>query len=90
MTSRSFPPLDGPAAPIDCVTAVRRLWDYLDRRLTAPRAEEVEAHLAVCEQCPPHFLFARELQSALAGSTPPSDSVNDDRLRARIALALRR
>lgn len=78
-----------PAAPIDCETAVRRLWDYLDGRLPALRADEVEAHLATCERCPPHFAFASRMRHALAASTPAPDSADEDRLRRRVQAALR-
>jgi anti-sigma factor (TIGR02949 family) len=81
---------DARPAYIDCETAVRRLWDYLDGRLPdIPRAE-VEQHLAACELCPPHFDFARTMHRAIAASAPPQ--VTDDeeaRLRERVRSALR-
>ena len=88
-------PTTSPSAmqPIDCETAVRRLWDYLDGRLGAVPREEVEAHLAWCEMCPPHFAFGREIQAALAASTARRDDGADDAeaaLRARVRDALRR
>ena len=76
-----------PPAPIDCETAVRRLWDYLDGELDAPRADEVEAHLAVCRRCPPHFEFARTFLAAVAEARP-SDHLPAT-LRGRILVALR-
>ena len=77
--------------PIDCETAVRRLWDYLDGRLPAMASHDVEAHLAVCRRCPPHFAFARDLQRALAASAPPDASPDEEaRLRDRIRVALQR
>ena len=78
-----------PAAPspIDCETAVRRLWDFLDGELAPARAVEVEAHLATCRRCAPHFTFARrmtaEIEAAERVPTPP------DALRARVLAALR-
>ena len=74
-------------SPIDCETAVRRLWDYLDGELDAARTAEVETHLAVCRLCQPHFAFARSLVAAIeaaerAGGPP-------DALRARVLAALR-
>jgi anti-sigma factor RsiW len=86
-----MPTLGAPPEPIDCETAVRRLWDYLDGRLPSGKREEVEAHLAVCEYCPPHFSFAREMQAALATSATPI--ITDDEeaeLRERVRAALRR
>jgi len=77
-------------APIDCETAVRRLWDFLDGRLPdIPRAE-VETHLATCERCPPHFDFARTMRGALATSSPPPVAEDDEaRLAERVRSALR-
>jgi anti-sigma factor RsiW len=57
-----------PPARIDCDTAVRRLWDYLDAELDPVRAAEVEAHLAECLECPPHFAFATTFLKALAAA----------------------
>jgi anti-sigma factor (TIGR02949 family) len=51
---------------IDCATAVRRLWDYLDGELDDARMAEVDAHLDACRRCPPHFAFARTFLDALA------------------------
>lgn len=76
--------------PIDCETAVQRLWDYLDGRLPPVAHDEVEAHLAVCAACPPHFAFARAMQRALASSAaPPAADDAEARLRARVRRALR-
>lgn len=78
-------------SPIDCLTAVRRLWDYLDGRLTPIAHDEVEAHLATCELCPPHFLFAERMKRSLAHSAMPAISgEEEERLRARIHGALSR
>jgi anti-sigma factor RsiW len=76
--------------PIDCETTVRRLWDYLDGRLPEMARTEVEAHLASCASCPPHFAFARSLQRAIASSAPPVIQTEEDRLRERVHAALRR
>jgi anti-sigma factor RsiW len=73
------------------VTAVRRLWDFLDGRLTPIAHDEVEAHLATCEKCPPHFLFAERMKRSLAAAALPALSGEDEaRLRARIRGALSR
>jgi anti-sigma factor RsiW len=90
MTGSSTPSKPNPS-PIDCVTAVRRLWDYLDGRLTPIAHDEVEAHLATCEKCPPHFLFAERMKRSLAGAAAPAMSNEDTaRLRERIHGALGR
>jgi hypothetical protein len=46
-------------APIDCETAMRRLWDFLDEELASDCYEEVAAHVASCEGCASHVAFAR-------------------------------
>jgi anti-sigma factor RsiW len=74
--------------PIDCETAVRRLWDYLDGRLPAMTHGEVEAHLRSCELCPPHFEFAAEMRKALAESAQPLSTGEETRLRLRVRGAL--
>jgi anti-sigma factor RsiW len=76
-------------AAIDCETAVRRLWDFLDGRLPSPSRDEVEAHLATCELCPPHFVFARSMQRVLAESVP-TPAAEEQRLAERVRAALRR
>jgi anti-sigma factor (TIGR02949 family) len=87
------PPDAGPdsrPASIDCETAVRRLWDFLDGRLPDIARAEVEEHLSTCELCPPHFDFARTMHDALAASAPrqmPDDE--EARLRERVRSALR-
>lgn len=86
MTDARDPGARAPS-PIDCETAVRRLWDYLDGELDPTRTAEVESHLAVCRLCPPHFAFARALVAAIEATeragTPP------DALRSRVLAALR-
>lgn len=82
-------PASAPHGPIDCETAVRRLWDYLDGRLPSVARDEVEAHLAVCAVCPPHFAFARTMQQALAAAAPPAADDEEVRLRERVRSALR-
>jgi anti-sigma factor (TIGR02949 family) len=50
---------------IDCRTAVRRLWDYLDDELDDARMLEVRQHLQVCADCLPHAEFGRRFLDAL-------------------------
>lgn len=78
------------AAPIDCETAVRRLWDYLDGRLAPWARDEVDVHLDACAACPPHFAFAKAIRDALAASTPTVATADEVRLRERVRDALRR
>jgi anti-sigma factor (TIGR02949 family) len=81
---------NAPPDLIDCETAVRRLWDYIDGRLAEMARAEVETHLATCQRCPPHFAFAQRMRVALAaaGATValPADEAG---LRERVRGALR-
>jgi len=89
MSSSKLP--DANPTTIDCVTAVRRLWDYLDGRLSVVAREEVEAHLAICEKCPPHFMFAERMKRTLAESGAVEMSTDEvTRLRGRVRGALAR
>jgi anti-sigma factor (TIGR02949 family) len=81
---------EAPSA-IDCATAVRRLWDYLDGRLSAMGHDEVEAHLATCEKCAPHFVLAERMRASLAARHESAVSDADAaRLRDRVHAALAR
>lgn len=90
MTAVSNSPHSTPS-PLDCATAVRRLWDYLDGRLPPLAREEVDAHLATCAHCPPHFEFAERMKASLGKMVVPSISNEDEaRLRDRVRGALAR
>ncbi len=83
-------------AAIDCETAVRRLWDFLDGELRGARLAEMEAHLAGCAECTEHVrfsrLFLRTVTASAAeaaeasGAAPGTDP--DAALRARIVARL--
>ena len=80
-----------PPSPIDCAAAVRRLWDYLDGRVSVAARGEIEAHLATCAMCPPHFEFAERMKASLAtaaASAMPEE--HEQRLRARVRAVLAR
>ena len=51
---------------IDCRTAVRQLWDYLDGELDDQRMVEVRQHLLTCRECLPHAEFGRRFIQALS------------------------
>jgi anti-sigma factor (TIGR02949 family) len=72
---------------LDCETVMRRLWDYLDRELTAERMQEIEQHLEHCEKCRPQADFRRAFAGAVAGASIPTG--DSDALRGRIRAALR-
>jgi len=78
----------------DCESAVRRLWDYVDRGLPAAARDEVDAHLATCELCARRFTFASSLKDELAKlgaalSMTEIDEVGRAALSRRIRAALR-
>ena len=76
-------------APVfDCKETVRRLWDYLDRELSADDMAAIDTHLAACSQCPPHFTFERQFLAALHAAR--SQDAASDGLRARVHVALGR
>ncbi len=85
-TSTDLPNAPVPSS-IDCETAVRRLWDYLDAELDDRRFAEVAAHLDACRRCPPHFDFARTLLDAVAAARREPD--RPEALRERVVRALR-
>ncbi len=62
-------PSTGHELPVfDCEQTVRRLWDYLDGELETVDLSAVDAHLAACEQCPPHFVFEHRFLQAVRSS----------------------
>lgn len=54
---------------IPCSEAVKKLWDYLDRAVSAEDQEKVEKHLAFCRTCCGELEFATELRSFLASGS---------------------
>jgi anti-sigma factor (TIGR02949 family) len=75
-------------APLDCLAAVRRLWDYLDGELSAWDERAVDEHLAACAGCPPHFEFERTLLAAVAEAR--AEHPDPEALRARLRAVLAR
>jgi len=71
---------------LDCRHVVQRLWDYLDGALDAAELAAIDAHLADCERCPPHFAFERSFLSALRTARREHDA--PEALRAHVATAL--
>jgi anti-sigma factor (TIGR02949 family) len=54
-----------PTTEVDCLTAVRQLWDYLDEELSDERMAAVSRHLERCRKCLPHHDFSRRFLEAL-------------------------
>ncbi len=76
--------LDTPS--LDCGTAVRMLWDYLDGHLDTANEAAVRAHVARCSHCFPHANFGQIVIDALAQvrDTPDSAAAARDGVLARL------
>lgn len=71
---------------ISCAEAVKPLWAYLDRALSAEERQRVEEHLAFCRTCCGEVEFAEELQRFL-GSQKPDEIPSGIRRRLEAMLA---
>ncbi len=72
---------------LDCETAVRALWAYLDGAMSDPDTRALERHLARCESCRAHADFEARLVDELVRMRRTHS--DPDRLRARVVSALR-
>ncbi len=66
----------------DCEQTVRRLWDYLDGQLGPIDTAAVDAHLAECDRCPPHFEFERRFLDAVRDARSAIHTPDDNRTQA--------
>lgn len=73
---------DSDVAALDCRETVRRLWDYLDHQLSDEESRAVDAHLAHCDQCPPHFTYERAFLDAVRAARAERGA--NARLRDRV------
>jgi len=77
------------SAEITCEAAALRLWDYVDRRLSAISQAEVEAHLAMCSGCPRFVAFAQLMRGGLAQLAEGDDAGSShDALREEVRATL--
>ena len=74
-------------ALIDCRSAMRELWDYLDDELPAERTEQIRQHLATCHGCSAHVKFCRAFLVQIDTAPVPLSEV--ERLRDKVSRALR-
>ena len=74
-------------APLDCLTVVHLMWDFLDHELSGERWEEVRVHLATCTGCRAHVEFCRSFLTRLRDV--PIDAHEIEDLRGRVRQALR-
>jgi anti-sigma factor (TIGR02949 family) len=72
---------------IDCTTAVRQLWDYLDSELDDQRMSEVRQHLESCQHCLPHAEFGIRFLQALNGARDRHEMPPVVRFQVMAALA---
>lgn len=75
-------------APIDCRSAMRELWDYLDDELPAERTAQIREHLSTCTGCAEHMEFCRTFLAQI--DLPGVAAGEATTLRERVELALRR
>ena len=86
----SLPRTDIPV--FDCEQTVRRLWDYLDGQLGPVELAAVDAHLADCDRCPPHFEFERRFLNAVRAARAVASAPEPAKaqaLRERVVSMLR-
>lgn len=91
MTDRASRPSSASSSesrePVDCVTALRQLWDYLDGELTDERLETIRRHIDICSRCFPNYDFEKTFLEAIAATRPECRA--PERLRDRIEAALK-
>ncbi len=68
-------------ALIDCETAARALYDYLDGRLPTATMGAVHHHIEICRACAGHFAFARRVLELVPAALPLGDESHALRLR---------
>lgn len=77
----------GSRPPVDCMTALRELWDFLDGELTAERLEAIRHHVRICSRCFPSYELEKTFLEAIAATRPECRA--PERLRDRVEAALR-
>ena len=89
MTDRASPSSDSSecSQPVNCVTALRQLWDYLDGELTSERLEAIRKHIEICSRCFPSYDFEKMFLEAISATRPECRA--PERLRDKIEAALR-
>lgn len=56
---------------IDCTTAVKQLWNFIEQSMEADDRNQMEEHLAFCKRCCGELEFAEEFQEMLKGAASP-------------------
>ena len=68
---------------IDCRTAMRQLYDFLDQELSEQAMQRVREHLEACRACFEHASFERDLLATLADGWKGVAATPELRLRIR-------
>jgi len=64
---------------LDCGTAMRMLWDFLDGHLAKADDAAVRAHMDRCSHCFPHAQFGELVLKAVAAQRTEPESSNSVR-----------
>ncbi len=59
-----------PPSLMDCETAARALYDYLDGRLPNATVLAVQRHVETCATCAGHYRFARRVLDLIPAAMP--------------------
>ena len=57
---------------IDCTTAVKQLWDFIELEMDGDDKANMEEHLAFCKRCCGELEFAEELRGVLKSAAEPT------------------
>ena len=76
------------APGVDCTSAARELWDYLDQELTPDRMEALHSHFTRCKPCLKNVEWGRQFLDALKSCSEKERQAPGE-LRDRIAMLLR-
>jgi anti-sigma factor (TIGR02949 family) len=71
---------------IDCQSALKKLWDYLDEELDDERTAEIRHHLEACEHCFQNAEFGRQILVAVSGARTRHEA--PPRLRPQVLATL--
>ncbi len=77
---------DDPGKDTDCQGALRNMYEFLDKELSAADREHVQAHLDECIPCLESFEFEAELKAVIR--TKCQESM-PDHLYSKVRLSLR-
>lgn len=72
--------------PMDCLSVLGLLWDYLDRELAPDIDASIHDHLATCTGCTEHIAFCRSFLDMLACAPIEAQDVVIMRQRVRSAI----